>query len=99
MPKIHRSETFKDDVVQLDGRQFEDCTFNECQMHFSGHAPLNLKNCRFNNCKWVFKDAAQLTLNILTEMYHGGMKPVVEETLKNIRSGVYLKPPYSKSVH
>lgn len=65
--KIKKQE-FNDDDVELDGNEFEDCTFKNCDLVFRARAPVSLNRCELYDCRWSFRDAAALTTGFLHGM-------------------------------
>jgi hypothetical protein len=80
-----RNQRFEDTTVDLDGNAFVGCTFTRCKLRFRGTAPPSIMNCSFNSSGWAFDGAAGLTVEFLHQMFHGGLSPLVEETIAQIR--------------
>lgn len=82
-------------VVTLDGHKFEDCTFVECPMIFSGMAPHVLKDCKIQpNLMLQFVGPAQATLQFLSSMYRANPdgKALVDKIFQSIRDGLQPSP-------
>ena len=80
------SETdFENQDVVLDFHEFDHCKFTNCTMRIYGYGVFSLNACQFSDGKFLFSGAAATTLAILTKMYHGGFRELVENALKNIR--------------
>ena len=82
------NNTYTNTKVLLDGKIFENCTFKDCTLEYSGTGTVELTGCNFENSKWVFTGAAGNTLNFLHGLYHGmgeGGKKLVEDTFNNIK--------------
>jgi hypothetical protein len=82
---IAHNRNFHDITVQLDGGTFVGCTFERCTLVISGLIPFHLEGCNFPTCKWEFAGPAANTLGILTQLYAGGAKELIEKTFDNIR--------------
>lgn len=83
-------------VVQLDGTDFRNCTFDNCRLVFRGERPTGLVGCTFINVTWAFDGSAATTLAFLSALHAGGGtggKELVERTIASIRDGTYLKAP------
>lgn len=91
----YSGETFRGEVIQLDGRQFENCIFVECEMRYSGGDAPALVGCNFGQCTWSFSAEAANTLAFLAGMYNGGMDTLVESTFQSVKdsSFVQTEPP------
>jgi len=64
--------TFKDTVVDLDGREFYNCTFINCGIRYSGSRPgITLDGCTFDRCHFVFDGYATNTVAFLSAIYNG----------------------------
>lgn len=80
-----QNRTFKNEPINLDDNTYIGCTFNHCEIIYSGGGPPNLTNNSFNDCSWTFDGAAARTLSFMAALYTGGGKTVIENTLDNIR--------------
>jgi hypothetical protein len=77
--------TFTDETVVLDGNDYLNCTFNNCEIVFNGTAPVTLNGITFNDCRWTFDGPAGLTITFMTALYQAGMTELIDQTFKNIR--------------
>lgn len=84
---VNREQLYRDERIELHGRSFHNCTFEDCELIFDGDRPPTLKDNQFKNSIFVFTGAATRTLYLLSNIYHagGGGKEVVEQTFANIR--------------
>ncbi len=64
-------QTFQDTTEILDGNQYIECTFNNCQIIYRGGAIPSIQGCQFNDCRWNFEEAAERTLQFMRAIYHG----------------------------
>jgi hypothetical protein len=88
-------QTFASTTEFLDGNEYVDCTFNDCQIVFGGGDLPGIVNCQFNNCRWQFANAAERTLKFMRQVYHGmgaGGAEIVEATLNAIRQPLIRQP-------
>lgn len=83
----HRHETFRNQRIELHGKSFHDCTFENCELVFDGDRPPTFKDNRFVDSVFVFTGAATRTLYLLSNIYHAGEggREVVERTFADIR--------------
>ena len=87
------NQSFRKMDIRLDFAEFENCTFEDCKMVYSGYGPVSMVGNTFVNVTWFFADAAQNTIGFLTSVYHGGGdggRRLVEATIENIRAGKYI---------
>ena len=82
-----QNQSFKDERIELHGKSFHNCTFENCELVFDGDRPPTLKDNRFVDTIFVFTGAATRTLYLLSNIYHAGEggKDVIEETFGRIR--------------
>jgi hypothetical protein len=83
-----KDQSFANASEVLDGNQYENCTFDNCQLLYRGGEIPRVVGCTFNNCQWRFEDAAERTLVFMRQLYHGmgpGGKQLMEATLNIIR--------------
>ncbi len=64
MNTIRRIKTFRGETVIIDECDYEDCTFIEVRLMFSG-IHFGLKSPRFQKCTWVLTGAALPTAQFL----------------------------------
>jgi hypothetical protein len=93
----HKNETFTDRRVDIDGNSFEGCTFERCQVVYSGGEHSRMVGCTFkDDCTFHLDGAASRTLAYLQSIYHN-MGPVgvqlVEATFNAIRLNQKPSPP------
>lgn len=83
----HSNQTFKSETIELHGKSFQDCTFENCELIFDGDRPPTLQNNRFVDTVFVFTGPATRTLYLLSNIYHAGEggKEVIEKTFSDIR--------------
>ena len=95
----YNNRTFTREVVQLDGNEFQGCTFRECRLDYGGTTPVFLYGCHFDDCTWGFVGDALNTITWLTFLYQmdTSTRQVVEDIIDNIRHGNFLAPPPTAS--
>lgn len=86
-------KTYRGKQLSLDGKCFENCTFERCELDYGGGIPPVLSGCSFDNCSFSFSGKAAYTLAFLSGMHGGGFSTVVEQTFQGIRDGAYLRLP------
>jgi hypothetical protein len=89
---IADGQTFKKQRICLDGASFQNCTFEECELIYSGLMPTVLQNNTMRDCRWQFAGPAQNTMGFLTMLYGGGAKDLIEATFTSIRNGSIIAP-------
>jgi hypothetical protein len=82
-----RDREFSGEQVVLDGKHFEDCTFDTCQLVYRGGTPPNFVRCDFAAPRFVFQDAAQSTVQLMSAIYNGIDERIIEKTFDEIRKG------------
>lgn len=86
-------KTYRGKRITLDGRHFEACTFDRCELDFAGGIPPVLAECSFHDCSFTFSGKAAYTLAFLSGMHGGGFAAMVEGTFAAIREGAYRSLP------
>ena len=80
--------------IIVDGKKFERCLFDGTEVIYNGKAGFSLVWCEFRSPKFTFGSYASNTINSLTMMYKDpSFRPIVEQTLQNIRSGELPQSP------
>jgi len=82
-----RDREFSGERVVLDGKHFEDCAFDTCQLVYRGGTPPNFVRCDFAAPRFVFQEAAQDTVQLMSAIYNGIDERIIEKTFDEIRSG------------
>jgi hypothetical protein len=81
----YTNKVFKDQSVDLDGNEFDRCTFQGCEVkYYGGELPI-LNGCHFDNAPFVFEKGAGNTLAMLRGLYHGGLSQNVESLFEDLR--------------
>jgi len=82
------NQTFRDERIELHGKSFHNCNFENCELIFDGDRPPTLRDNHFTDTIFVFTGAATRTLYLLSNIYHAGDggKDVIEQTFANIRN-------------
>ena len=84
-----KGKTFGVQQVILDGRTFKRCEFDGSELIFNGEYGFNLERNNFHTPKFTFGGSASTTIAALTNMYKDpAFRPLVDQTLTNIKSGV-----------
>jgi hypothetical protein len=83
----HHSQSFKGERIELHGKSFQDCTFENCELVFDGDRPPTFKDNRFIDTVFVFSGPATRTLYLLSNIFHAGDggREVIEQTFSDIR--------------
>ena len=64
----YTGHTFQGGRVALDGNSFKGCTFDSCELVFSGGIPPALSGCSFRNTSMKFEGTAGNTIAFLKAM-------------------------------
>ncbi len=83
----HQGATFTNETVVLDGNEYLNCTFTNCDIVYRGTATVSLDGVTTDNCRWTFEGPAGMTVKFLTALYQGGFSEMVDMTIDNIRRG------------
>lgn len=80
---------FKNERVELDGKMFHNCEFENCELVFSGDRPPTFSDNRFVDTVFILTGHATRTMYLLSNIYHAGEggKEVVENIFSEIRNG------------
>ncbi len=82
----YHNQSFQDTDIVLDGNDYYDCQFANCNLIYRGGEPPDIRDCSFSGCRVTFEGSAGNTVTFLTKLYHGGFKRIIEHTLDNIRA-------------
>jgi hypothetical protein len=85
----HEGETYTNERVVLDGNDYVNCTFTNCEVVFGGTASVTLNGVNFNDCRWTFEGPAGMTINFMTALYQAGLTDLIDQTCENIRRGAH----------
>jgi hypothetical protein len=80
-------ESYSSERVVLDGKHFEDCSFDTCTLVYRGGVPPNFVRCEFAAPRFVFEEAAQRTIQLMSAIYNGIDERIIERTFDEIRKG------------
>lgn len=77
---------FNKESVNLNGNEFDHCTFNNCKLIFNGVGSVTLTNNSFNDCAWIFEGPAADTVAFMKALYSmgGGGKDLIVHTFNEI---------------
>lgn len=63
-------ENFDSETLEIDGKQFTSCSFNNTKFIYRGKQPFGFDRCSFSkNDYFEFKDNANVTVSMLQNMY------------------------------
>ena len=84
----HRDETFSNERISLDGKSFHGCTFENCELEFTGDRPPTFSDNRYVNTVFVLSGAAVRTVYLLSNICHAGEggRQVFEALFEDIRN-------------
>ena len=77
-----KNYVFKDQHIDLDGNQYQGCTFRGCALVYKGGPLPILTGCAFYDCRWSFEEAATRSLQFLQgiAMMSGNAKDFIQKT-------------------
>jgi hypothetical protein len=71
-------KNFERSPIVLDSMWFENCSFKDCEIFYSG-GPAETRSCRFENVRWHFQGAAALTVETIQQLGWTVMSPELEK--------------------
>lgn len=74
----HIGCTFKGVRVILDGEEFVNCVFKDCELVFRGAAMPKLHGCEFDHCGFTLDGPSAMTLAFMRHILVSGGKDVFE---------------------
>ena len=77
---------FEDEVVSLDGREFDSCTMVNCTLIYQGGFPFIFTKTVPVDCEFSFEGPARNTLETLACMHRFGMHKLVEGMFDKVRN-------------
>ena len=63
-----KDQIFSNDVVVLDGNEFDSCCFSKCKIVYRAERATALRDNEFEDCEFVLEGAARLTMGFLKGM-------------------------------
>lgn len=84
---------FREQTVRLDGKTFEDCTFERCRLVYSGMKPIELIGGTIDCCIWDFDGPALNVFNFLAMLEGSGGAGLVDEVLRKVRHSAEVAGP------
>jgi len=81
------NQQFVGERVVLDGKHFEDCRFENCDLVYKGGVPPNFVRTDFAAPRFVFEEAAQNTVQLMSAIHNGIDERIIEKTFDEIRKG------------
>lgn len=84
----YMNQKFENERIELDGKTFHDCEFENCELVFDGDRPPTFSDNRFVDSVFVLTGHATRTMYLLSNIYHAGDggKEVVESIFSDIRN-------------
>lgn len=85
-PELIRDRTFQNERIDVDGKQFENCTFGEgCRLIYSGGEPFLIFDSQ-GQMDIAFEGAAQRTVDTLRALQLTGFADYVDHIVSEIRA-------------
>ena len=84
----HLNESFENERIELDGKSFHDCTFDNCELVFSGDRPPSFSDNQYIDTRFVLTGAAVRTVYLLFNIYHAGSggREVVDNLIMDLKN-------------
>jgi hypothetical protein len=79
------NQSFGNEVVSVDGKQFVACTFNNSTLLYAGGELPSFGACQFNEVALQFEDSAVKTIKFLSGLREGGFSQAVDKIIQGIR--------------
>ena len=78
----YQGNTYGNERMSIDGNEYHNCTFNDCELVYKGEEPPSFVRCSFNNIRMSFGDAAGRTVAFLQGMANpdSGLQQIVRDT-------------------
>ncbi|MED5545760.1 MAG: hypothetical protein VYD90_10965 [Pseudomonadota bacterium] len=85
-------KNFANERVDIDGVDFNECTFNNCILVYSGGLPFYFSGGGVTNTTIESEGHAKATLDALSAAYGAGMRSWVENIFALVRNPNLTKP-------
>ena len=84
----YQDQRFSNERIELDGKSFHGCTFDNCELVFSGDRPPTFSDNRYRNTTFTLTGHAVRTVYLLSNIYHAGKggEEVVESLIADIKN-------------
>lgn len=82
-----QSGTYENTRVPLDGHVYNNCTFVDCELVYSGNGPVGLSGCIFRDCSFSFSGPAANAVAFLNSLAGDpGLREALTYILPNLTS-------------
>lgn len=85
MMEMVENQVFRDQAVEVDGKQFTKCTFRNARLSYAGGALPAFVDCKFNNVSLEFTQGAANTIAFLSGLKGRGFDFAIEQLTNAIR--------------
>lgn len=82
------NQTFRNEVVSVDGKRFVACVFDSCTLLYAGGDVPVFSQCRFIEVSLQFTDSAVDTIKFLSGLREGVFTQAVDKIIQGIRQVV-----------
>jgi hypothetical protein len=79
------NQTFRDQAVEVDGKQFQRCVFQNARLDYAGGALPVFIDCKFSNVSLGFAEGAANTIAFLSGLQGRGFEVAVSKLTAAIR--------------
>jgi hypothetical protein len=82
-----QNKIFTGERIDLHGKAFHNCTFENCELVYDGDRPPTFSDNRFVDSVFVLTDAGARTLYLLSHIYHAGEggREVIDNLIADLR--------------
>ncbi|MGJ3239677.1 MAG: hypothetical protein ACFE0Q_13285 [Anaerolineae bacterium] len=84
------NETFSNEDVNVDGNQYDNCTFDTVLLIYQGGGVPVFNECTFRNVKIDLQGSASQTAGYLNSLYDAGLPEEVEQVISDVQAGTKL---------
>lgn len=82
------NEDFTNQTVEVDGNQYELCTFTGCSLVYSGGEVPVFERCSFSQTSIQLEDNAYNTVQYLKDLSSSGASPAVDRVIERVKKGL-----------
>jgi hypothetical protein len=88
-------QEFRNKRITLNGNEFDQCKFHDCEMVVTGVGSIGLTGNRFNNCRWMFDGPSLATVRFMKALYAMGAerRDLILSTFKEVAPDIKFDQP------
>lgn len=88
-----KGKVFREQRLRMDGKTFDDCTFDRCMMVYSGMKPSQLIGGTIDSCSWDFDGPALNVFRFLVMVEQNGGAGLVDDIFRKVRHSAVVADP------